>query len=395
MSKEKKNSEAPKKTIKKIQEEKKSVSVKEKTSTKQKSKVKQKKSKKLYLDFTARLALSSVITVICLVISIMSFVSSFTYLAEQSTSYRENSFLDYKVYLNPNDFYEVEYLPKDKVYIASLIKNVNVDFNYTFSIEEKVDMKFDYDIVANLEITDESGSNKFYEKEYTLLSKKEEEVKAGEQYSLKENLWIDYNYYNNVANNFRNAYGVETTSRLVVSLRINKQISDEETTRLSDNKAMTLSIPLSSKTININLNYNEINNSSYITKMSEKVVSNYALVALSVLAAFIAIVALSKVFKLISVLYARKTPYDRFITKILTGYDRLIVETETVPVFDEEAIIKIRKFEELVDVRDNLKMPIMYVVIAPHQKSYFYIKHNEDIYLYIVKAVDLETKKES
>ena len=57
-------------------------------------------------------------------------------------------------------------------------------------------------------------------------------------------------------------------------------------------------------------------------------------------------------------------------------------------------MIKISKFEELLDVRDNLKLPIMYYVVTKHTKCCFYIKHNDDLYLLTIKSVDLEQKED-
>jgi len=86
----------------------------------------------------------------------------------------------------------------------------------------------------------------------------------------------------------------------------------------------------------------------------------------------------------------KRNKYDKFVKKIITEYDRLIVETETKPRLENKEIIKIRKFEELLDARDNLKRPIMYHTVTKHQKCYFYIEKDNTIYLLIIKAVDLE-----
>ena len=79
--------------------------------------------------------------------------------------YTEKSNIDYKVSLKANDFYEEKTLPKDKIYIASLIDKVNIDFNYLFNINDKVDIDFDYSIIGKLTINDTSGKE-FYSKEY-------------------------------------------------------------------------------------------------------------------------------------------------------------------------------------------------------------------------------------
>ena len=82
------------------------------------------------------------------------------------------------------------------------------------------------------------------------------------------------------------------------------------------------------------------------------------------------------------------------ILRILNEYDRLIVENGTGPDTRDCQVIKISKFEELLDVRDNLKLPIMYYVVTKHTKCQFYIKHDDELYLLTIKAVDLEQAKE-
>lgn len=85
-----------------------------------------------------------------------------------------------------------------------------------------------------------------------------------------------------------------------------------------------------------------------------------------------------------------KSPYDKYINKILNEYDRLIVETTTAPDIENKNIIRIDSFNELLDVRDNLSLPIKYYIITKHQKCNFYINHNDELYLLTIKAVDIE-----
>ena len=63
-------------------------------------------------------------------------------------NYIEKSNIDYKVYLKENNFYENEYLEKDKVYVASLIDKILIDFKYDFDIEKENDLAFKYDVIA-------------------------------------------------------------------------------------------------------------------------------------------------------------------------------------------------------------------------------------------------------
>lgn len=71
-------------------------------------------------------------------------------------------------------------------------------------------------------------------------------------------------------------------------------------------------------------------------------------------------------------------------------YDRMIVETVTLPKFDNYNILNIKSFNELLDVRDNLRLPIMFYEVSEHEKAHFYILRDKNLYLYTLKEVDLQ-----
>lgn len=156
---------------------------------------------------------------------------------------------------------------------------------------------------------------------------------------------------------------------------------------------MIMSIPLSERAININMNYKNINKEGKIEKGKKEITGNVIYIIMSVISLFITLKYLLKVVKYLEKVHTRKTKYDNYINKLLREYDRLIVETTTSPFLEERNIIKVKEFKELLDVRDNVKEPIMYYEVMKHQKSYFYIEHNNKIYLTQIKAIDIEERK--
>lgn len=81
--------------------------------------------------------------------------------------------------------------------------------------------------------------------------------------------------------------------------------------------------------------------------------------------------------------------YDKYIAKILKEYDRLIAETSTMPSLDDYEVLIINSFNELVDVRDNLRLPIMFYSFKDSEKAYFYIIHENNLYLYEISTADI------
>jgi len=343
-----------------------------------------------YFSYNKRIFLSSILSIIFFVLTIIFIPKSFNFTEQKMVNYQENSNLDYKVYLKENKFYETEYLEKDKIYIASLIDKITIDYNYYFNIDKKTNLNYNYQVIAKLSINDATTNATYFEKEYNLFNIKEEQMINETNYNIKKQVVIDYDYYNSLANNFKATYGIETTSKLNVYLKINNKNAENSNIKIDSNSLMLITIPLSEKAINIKMDYNEIDTSSYLLEDKSISLNNIMYILISITSLIITLIVSIKLIRLLSLLKNKKSTYDKYVSKIINEYDRLIVENFTGPDLTKNNIIKIKDFIELLDVRDNLKLPIMYYTVSKHQKCYFYIKHNEDIYLMTIKASDLE-----
>lgn len=346
-----------------------------------------------YFSYSFRLFILLFLFIIFFVGSVFLFKHNLSLEEKTSVSYQESSNVDYKVYLKKNDFYEEPYLGKNRIYVASLIDYININFNYVFSITDKTNLNFIYNVKAKLLIQDDTEENIYFEKEYPLLDGSQL-LKESDFYKFDKNIKIDYGYYNDLANKFKTSYGVDTKSSLVVYLDINKSNVNEEMYSFSDRKEVSLTIPLSEKAVNIKMNYENINDSKeFLLSGSGFVFKNGLIFLIGLVFLGLSLFFFFKVLNFISLLKGKKSFYDRYIAKILKEYDRLIVNSKTIISFDEYKVIKVERFEELLDVRDNLKLPIMYYNVSVHQKCHFYIRHEDTIYLLTIKAIDLEENK--
>ena len=373
----------------------------EKTSTTKKKNVKKdvvitekidsgRTKKGVYFSYGLRATIFVLLFTIFFSISMLLLVTSLSFQKEKYVSYSEKSSLDYKVNLKENNFYETRTLDKDMIYVASLIDSIDTYFDYDFDIDEKMDIDFTYNVIAKLKITDEEGSNTYLEKDYTLLNDKVVNMKDNNHIDITEKINIDYGYYNSIASGFKQTYGVNSKSNLIVSLKVNKN----NTNALMTNKISTevINIPLSERSINIKMDYIDINTNSSIITERDVTVNNTISIGASIILLIISIYFILKFIRLLEKNIVKQNKFDKYVKKVLRTYDRLIVESNTIIDFSNYEIIKVNKFEELLDVRDNLKLPINYYVVTPHQKAYFYIV-STNIYLYTVKEVDLENSR--
>jgi len=346
---------------------------------------------KPYLGYKSRIISYTVLLFVFVGLSLLLLNNILSVNEVKVINYEETGNIDYKVNLKPNDFYEEEYLDKNMVYIASLIKNIDIGVTYNFLISEETDIDLSYEIVGRLSILDETGKNTIFEKEYVLLEEELINSLSTREQKISKQITLDYDYYNSLASSFKATYGVEADSNLTLYVRLKKNVSN---IKLEEENEMTLTIPLTQKTINISMNDKGIDVVKSITeknKMAEYNKIYMILFGLSVLLGFIVVIKLSK---LLLLLFPERSKYDKYLNKLLNEYDRLIVETTTTPNFDEKNVIKINKFEELLDVRDNLKRPIIYHNLVKHHKAYFYVDSHPDCYLFILKATDIEEKNE-
>lgn len=354
---------------------------------------KEKRDSSFYFGYSARTILCTLLLFIFFGLTLFFLFKTVNVFDSVTINYQENSDLDYKVYLKENNFYEEDYLEKDMIYVANLIDKIVIDYKYFFNIDQKTDVDFTYDIIAKLSIIDDAEQKVYYSKDYNLVTNKQYKMINESMYNINEQVAIDYDYYNSLANNFRKAYGINATSNLVVSMKINKVNGENADIKLNNDSIMLISIPLSEKAVNIEMQYNEINTSSYLAKERTISLGNSFSILLTIVSLVITLLLAIRLIRLLSLLISKKSIYDKYINKILIDYDRLIVENFSGPQLENANVIEIKKFEELLDVRDNLKLPILYYNVSKHLKSYFYIKHENDIYLMVIKAVDLEREK--
>ena len=347
---------------------------------------------RFYFSYNLRLFIYVVLFLVFFGLGIYFIYNSTDVVEKEKVYYKSDGNVVYSVCLNKNEFYEDKCLDKNMSYIASLIHDIPLKFHYQYTVgtSSPLDGGLEYEIVAKLVIADSDSNSSYYEKKYTLLERTSDLVnKESNYYTLDKDISIDYEYYNAIATKFKSQYGVNVNSYLDVYLVTYNKI--EHKYNVPSSELISLRIPLSQKAIQIKLDSKELHNDyEQVLTNSSFDVSNGIYVLFGVVFVIVAIICMIYVIKMLNLIKAKKSRYDIIVNKILREYDRLIAETSTLPDMSKYNILKINSFDELLDVRDNLRLPIMYYVVVKHQKAHFYILQDSNLYLYTLKAVDLE-----
>jgi len=308
-------------------------------------------------------------------------------------TYKESSDIDYKVMLKDNDFYEKNYQDKNKGYIASIIDSILItDFNYNVDFSEDVDYDYSYKLVAEIDVKDQKNDNNIYHFSEVLSEKKNSTDRGDINIDIKD-LSVNFPKYNNIISKFKNIYELNNiSSDLNVNLYVTiNNVNDRDVKKFNDKKVASLIVPLTqntvsidtSKNINIDKNVIELESGTYQTWL-------LGLGLLFVLIGAIYIVCL--------VIYLKKSRtaqmiYDKEIKSIMSNYDGYIQRITDTYDIGTSQVLKIESFNDILEIRDTLKQPILMLENKKKDGTFFIIPAtNNLIYTYALRVVDIKAK---
>lgn len=310
-------------------------------------------------------------------------------------NYTEDSKIDYKVIYKDNNFFDEKELPQNNKYIASLIDKIKTDFNYNISfLNKKINYNYKYKIIATVSVLDNEDKEKIFENNETIY---ESDFKpASNHTSINKSINVDYNKYNDLINSFKNTYSLkDAESKLTVSMYVNvKSSSNSNIENLNKNAVISFSMPLTTRTTGISL-------SSDLTKNKDRkliVKSSVDYTYLLIIGVIVIIIAIIEA--VIAIVYYMKTRtvkniYDRDIKKLLNNYEGYIQKINSKYEIGASQVIKVESFNDMLEIRDTLKTPILMLENEAKDGSFFIIPAaNGIIYAYALRIADIIARKE-
>lgn len=354
--------------------------------------VKEKKTKPLhrYFSYQFRIVVLLAIFFVLFYLANLLVLKSIELEADKTIKFDEQSNIDYKVKLQPNSFYDQQYLDKNMSYVANLIDSVIINYNYSFNSEKELTGEYKYRVLADFTISNKDTDEVFLNKEYVIKDYTTKKIEDSKNINIYENVEVKYFDFNDIANSFKMTYGVDSVSNVVYKLEVVKSFDSYsfESDGINNTSYSSITIPLSQKAVSIKLDCKNVNNHSNLNIVKKYKFTDIPYLIVGVLLCGLAIVVLLKAITLLYKLQPKKSAYDKELSRILKEYDRFIVNTETMPEMDQFTITKLNKFEELLDARDNLNKPIFYYNVTTHNKCYFFIKNDNELILYKMKNLD-------
>lgn len=291
----------------------------------------------------------------------------------------------YNVDLKDNKFIDEKTLPMGKTYVTNLIDKVNMHFDYSYEASKYTELTYTYSIVGVLNGTysKDGIQQKVWEKEYVLLENTENK-KTNSTISIKENIPIDVNSYNDEIYNFEQTLGMAITANLNVQLRVNID-GKINNTQISDTYVSDINIELGEQTTTITGKLtDETGDTLYKTTTNSK--NNTVIIGVNAILIIVALAWLKYISENTTNLNTVRNNYKLELNRILKSCEDKIVKLSKNIDLNGKEIIEVKDFGELIKLSEELYKPILYWNSSQKEEAEFFVITNNVIYKFILNV---------
>lgn len=331
----------------------------------------------------------SVIVIVLTLAVLISALVSIQLNKKYYIGYREGGSIDYNVFLKENEFFEEQHLGKDQSYVASLIDKIIADYSYEIDMDtDEVNYRYSYSIKSRLEILDNTSKVAIFNPEHELVNVQNKSQSSSNRLRINEIVVINYDEYNDLANKFLETYSLtSTTSNIVVTLDVDV-LSDCNAFSGSavDNYTSELRIPLTTKTVNIQMTSAVPDDEAKMVACTRGAGSE----VFKTTAIVLGVVDVLMSMLLVAFIYLTRTPdvtYTARVKKILSQYRSYIQKINNLFETHGYQTILVNTFDEMLEIRDTIQAPILMYENEDKTCAKFMIPTDSKLlYLYEIKV---------
>lgn len=323
---------------------------------------KEKKKRALYRKNREKWIFAQIVIIAILTVAILiSALVAVQLKSKYYIGYTENGSIDYTVFLKDNEFYDTDSLSEGQSYVASLIDNIVVNFNYEIDMDtDDVNYRYSYTVKSRLEIMDTTSNVAIFNPEYELINVQSKSQSSSSKLRINEIVSISYDEYNDLANKFLKTYELQSTaSNIVLTLEVDV-LSDCEAFSGSavDSYKSELRIPLTTKTVNVKMTSTVPSAEANMIACTRGLGSE----AFEVTAVVLGVIDALMIALLLAFIYLTRTPditYASRVRKIVSQYKSYIQRINNMFETKGYQIILVDTFDEMLEIRDTIQAPIL------------------------------------
>ncbi len=334
-----------------------------------------------------RITFISVLFIIGVALIIFGFTKSFI-----SLKYQENNSVNYKVFLKNNNYFDTNYLDENRTYITSLIDHLNINYHYNLKFSEKVNGTYSYRIDAIVNANKPNGEDGYYwSKKYNILEPTDVDIKNSDTIDINKEIDIDYNKYNAILEEFKKDYSISTDGVLKVQLTVESRATGEkykDDIKIPSN--LNLNIPLLEKAVEATIEKNAVSNDNIIVSEDSSLTKyKFASIILGILLILIDLVLVLSI-TVVRIKNKNNHLYLATLKKIVDAHDSIIANIDNLPDVSDLKVINVSSFSELLDVYNEVRMPINFYENKRHSRSVFMIINDNMCWRFILDKDSVE-----
>lgn len=282
----------------------------------------------------------------------------------KTSAFSEKGTVNYTVCLKENSYYKDTCLSEGREYLTSLTDNYKINFSYNRISEFRNELV--YYVGTELKVLTRDSDKELYSKGSIITEKKS--IKNEKQVTnIVENVDIKFDSYQDLVLKYSKDYNISTSSILQVYLLV----SDGKKEKI----VASVDIPIGEQTYSITKN--ELDSSKDVI-VDESYKSELLIGIIAIVISIVII--LMVIYK--NIKQSKTSEFELEVNRLLTEYDRVVVETKIDKLnLTGKELIEINDFMELIDVRDTIEKPIMYLKRNNYVRD-FIVQDGDIVYRY-------------
>lgn len=333
--------------------------------------------------------LKMVIAIIVFAVSLFLFARATNIVENVVLTYDVDSKIDYKVYLFENEYLPYEYMQEGKAYISNLVSKIKADFDYTVKTSKKFDSNYEYNVYAKATVAHATSGKELWSHRIDLEDnvKIEIEDQPGvidqNEIKIKTSVDLPYNLFNTKVKAFKNQHNIPVKAFVDLYLVIIDKKESKE----------VISTGLSTDLYEDIFEVTEVGTGKFVKTITEEEVPNkYVIFGLLCLVITSGAYTLFVIYLIIESSLGKRTYYSKAIYTILKNYGDIVAEVVKPVDISNLKVIDVKNFDQMLDVEEELRIPIMFFETVKNKEGWFVLVHNDLAYRYVLK--DKVNKKE-
>ena len=295
-----------------------------------------------------------------IVTSAYLLIFGFNTAREYHFGFKESGKIDYTVNLKDGNFLNEKSLSAGETYYSDTVSSISANYEYGADFTNEVSGDYEYYLVATVSAEKDNGAV-YWTRSTQVTDAISKKLTDTKKLRIKISQVFDYLEYDRVLREFNELYDAPAVGTLKLSLVVKGVFETDIMDRKAElDSSIDLTTGLAKESIDFTVTTNAKNDGKIYTKRVNVDDDRHRYCRLSGIMLAFAVLYLVFAMCHSSAMNRKEHIYEYSVNKIREEYDSIIVDLESAPKISKLHAVRVREFDELLDVYNSIKQPINY-----------------------------------